>query len=145
MQRHIAIRGACTLVAALLTFTTFLVLPPPRTADARPMSEVRSDLCAIDWRRGDAAIRRLIRCAEQRWSVPGGAAKAIDVARCESGFEPDAYSSGNAGVYQHATRYWPARAQSFGFRGWSVYNGRANVIVTMRMVHRLGWDAWSCA
>ena len=95
MQRLIAIRGVRTFISALLTFITILALPTPRTADARTRSDVRTGFCAIDWRRGDAAVRRLIRCAEQRWSVPGGTAKAIDVARCESGFEPDAYSSGN--------------------------------------------------
>jgi len=145
MARLTAIRSARLLIAALLTCTTILLLPTARTADARPRSEISSRFCAIDWRRGDPAVRRLIRCAEERWSVPGGAAKAVQVATCESGLEPDAYASGNAGVYQHATRYWPGRAQTWGFRGWSVYNGRANVIVTLRMVHRVGWDAWSCA
>ena len=145
MARLITKLGARMLAAALLTCTTILLLPPTFAVHAQPRSEISPGFCDVDWRGGDNHIKRLIRCAEQRWDVPGGAAKAIDVARCESGFEPDAYSSGNAGVYQHATRYWPGRAQSWGFRGWSVFNGRANVIVTMRMVHRFGWDAWSCA
>jgi hypothetical protein len=145
MIRPTATRGARLLIAALLTFTMTLLLPAATTAHAARRSEIRSSFCDVDWRAGDAQVRRLIRCAAGRWSVPGGAAKAVDVARCESGFEPDAYSTGNAGVYQHSTRYWPDRAQNWGFRGWSVYNGRANVIVTIRMVHRFGWDAWSCA
>jgi hypothetical protein len=28
---------------------------------------------------------------------------------------------------------------------WRFYNGRANVIVSIRMAHRNGWGAWSCA
>ncbi len=145
MRRSTTKRGARMLTAALLTLTTILLLPPIDSAHAQRRSEVPHTFCPIDWRAGDAQVRRLIRCAEERWSVPGGAAKALDVARCEAGFEPDAYSSGNAGVYQHATRYWPGRARTWGFDGWSVYNGRTNVIVTLRMVHRAGWDGWYCA
>jgi hypothetical protein len=146
MPRSIQTRSARLIVAALLTLTTTLLLVPQHRAEARPRSRISPRFCAIDWRDGDAAVRRLIRCAERRWSVPGGASKAVAVARCESGLEPDAHSSGNAGVYQHATRYWPGRAAAWGFRGWSVYNGRANVIVTLRMVHRAGWNPWSgCA
>ncbi len=146
MPRLNATRSARLTIAALLTFTTILLLAPAHRADARPRSQIRPSFCSIDWRDGDAAVRRLIRCAEQRWSVPGGARKAIAVARCESGFEPDAYSSGNAGIYQHATRYWPGRARRWGFRGWSAYNGRANIMVTLRMVQRTGWSPWAgCA
>jgi hypothetical protein len=40
-------------------------------------------------------------------------------------------------------QYWPARAASYGFANWSAFNGRANVIVTMRMVHAMGnWSHW---
>ena len=69
----------------------------------------------------------------------------MSVARCESGFRPRAYSGGNAGVFQQRVVYWRGRARRFGFRGWSVYNGRANVIVSIRMAHTTGWGDWSCA
>lgn len=129
---------------AALALTTILALPAP-PAQAAKESSVAAWVCDIDWRDGKREVKHLIRCAARRWDVPGGPEKALDVARCESGFNPKAYSSGNAGVYQHAVKYWPDRAEAYGFPDWSVYNGRANVIVSIRMAHRHGWDAWSCA
>jgi hypothetical protein len=84
----------------------------------------------------------------------GGVDKALDVARCESGLNPDAYGSGNAGLFQHKVRYWPGRYHHFIERNrlrrtWglseSVYSGRTNAIVTALMVRRAGWGPWSCA
>ena len=46
------------------------------------------------------------------------------------------------GIYQHLCRYWPSRADAYGFDDWSAYNARANVMVTMRMVKHYGWGAW---
>jgi len=122
----------------------------------------RSGPCAVHWRRawveeGDVRpIRRLIRCAARRWPVPGGPEAALEVARCESGFRPDAYADGDAGayagVYQHRLAYWPARARSLLRPAWfggravpSAYNARANVVVAVRMAHASGWGAWACA
>lgn len=129
------------LVAALAT-TTLLAAPADAVTRRDP---VKDWVCDIDWRQGDRQVRRLIRCAAERWRVPGGPSKAIAVARCESGFDPRAHANGNAGVFQHRTTYWPGRARTWGFPGASVYNGRANVIVSVRMAARFGWDAWSCA
>ena len=94
--------------------------------------------------RGTFHVKKLIRCAEARWSVPGGASKALAIANRESNFRPRAYNcySGAAGIFQHLRRYWPGRARTYGFRGWSAFNARANIMVTMRMVHRGGWGPW---
>ena len=140
-RRLVAWRSLCgaTLAVALL-----LAAPAaPGTATA-PRSTVAWSLCRIDWRDGTSEVKRLIRCATRKWRVPGGAPKALVVARCESGFDPNAYGSGNAGVFQQAVPYWSGRAKEYGFPGWSVYNGRANVIVSIRMAHRSGWGAWTC-
>jgi len=61
------------------------------------------------------------------------------------GVQPQCLLLRNAGVHQHALKYWADRAETYGFPDWSVYNGRANVIVSIRMAHRHGWGAWSCA
>jgi hypothetical protein len=107
---------------------------------------VSQRICDYDWRRSTYQLKRMIRCAARRWRVGGGPDKAVSVARCESRFDPDAYNPGGyAGVYQQATRYWRTRAATYGFRDYSVYNGRANVVVSVRMAHREGWGAWSCA
>ena len=118
----------------------------PLTTDGTASRRVDRRICDFDWQRSTYQVKRLIRCAARRWNVTGGPDKAIRVARCESRFDPDAYNSGGyAGVYQQATRYWPSRATTYGFRDYSVYNGRANVVVSVRMAHRTGWGAWSCA
>jgi hypothetical protein len=38
--------------------------------------------------------------------------------------------------------YWPGRAAAYGFPGWSAFNARANIIVTMEMAQRDGWGPW---
>lgn len=98
----------------------------------------------------DREVRRTIRCAVRRWPVDGGAAKAIAVARCESGFETHAYNPGGyAGVFQQAVRYWDGRQHLYDVDRWelrpSVFNGRTNVTVSVRMAHRGGWGPWGCA
>ena len=138
-------------LAAALILTALLAVSPLRssagasTTDTSRARVLRRSVCDYDWKRSTYQLKRLIRCAARRWNVNGGPDKAVRVARCESRLDPDAYnSSGYAGVYQQATRYWPTRARSYGFRDYSVYNGRANVIVSVRMAHRGGWSPWSC-
>ncbi|HZP91125.1 MAG TPA: hypothetical protein VFC04_09050 [Actinomycetota bacterium] len=148
-------------VITALALTMLLAFPGGIARAARPAdvlgggrARVRSSsartvprwVCDYPWRRGKRQIKRLIGCAAHRWKVRGGAAKAIDVASCESGLNPKAYNPGGyAGVFQQSTRYWPERATSYGLPKRSVFNGRANVIVSIRMAHDDGWGAWGCA
>lgn len=136
----IARRSVCCAALA----AAILLSAPAAQAQTARRSTVAWSLCRIDWRDGTLEVKRLIRCATRKWRVPGGATKALAVARCESGFDPSAYGSGNAGVFQQAVPYWPGRAKEYGFPDWSVYNGRANIIVSIRMAHRDGWGAWTC-
>lgn len=132
------ILAAALAMPALLALVTPTALAADRTVSRR--------VCHYDWRESRREVKRLIRCAARRWNSPGGAAKALDVARCESGFRTDAYNPGGyAGVFQHAVRYWPDRADRWGFPDRSVYNGRANVIVSIRMARSAGgWAIWGC-
>jgi hypothetical protein len=129
------------LVAALTISIAFAFPQAPASAGNR----VQTSVCDYRWRDSTFQLKQLIRCAARRWAVPGGPDKAVDVARCESHLDAGAYGSGNAGVFQQAVVYWPARAQRFGFSGASVFNGRANAMVSIRMAHAGGWSAWSCA
>ncbi len=129
------------LVAALAA-STLLALP---AAQAQAHDRVKDWVCDYRWRDSTYQLKRLIRCAARRWAVPGGPAKALAVARCESHLDPGAYGNGNAGVFQQRVVYWPGRARTWGFPGVSAFNGRANVIVSVRMAHASGWGAWSCA
>jgi hypothetical protein len=79
---------------------------------------------------------------------PRNAGQAISVARCESNLNPRAYNSGGyAGLFQQSTMYWPGRAEQWGQHDRSVFNGRANIIVSVRMAHAAGsWSPWvGCA
>jgi hypothetical protein len=135
------------LPVALLLSVLLLVLPAA-SATAGPQearyTQVSPKVCPVDWRIGTWHVRKLIRCAAFRYHVPGGATKALAIANRESHFDPGAYNaySGAAGIYQHLSRYWPGRAYTFGFKGYSAFNARANIIVTMRMVTRYGWSPW---
>lgn len=138
LRRHAV---AALLIAAILT-----VVPAPISRAAIPGGrlQVSGKICNIDWQKGTWQVKQLIRCAADYWNVPGGVDTALAIADRESRFRPRAYNpSGAAGIYQHMLHYWPGRARSYGFPGWSAYNARANIIVTMRMVKQAGWGPWS--
>jgi hypothetical protein len=133
-------------VGAALIATAVALAAPATTAGA--VEEVPRRICAYDWREGTWHLKQLIKCAARRWDSPGAPDKAIAVARCESNLQPKAYNpNGYAGLYQQATAYWPDRADRWGQPDRSVFSGRANIIVSIRMAASLGsWSAWGgCA
>ncbi|HZD80542.1 MAG TPA: hypothetical protein VE646_10960 [Actinomycetota bacterium] len=133
------------VLLAVLTSVALLAMPAT-PVQARERSQVPRWRCRIDWQHGPWHVKKLIRCAARHWRVPGGPDKAVSVARCESRLDPSAYNAGGfAGVFQQSTRYWRGRARTYGFPAHSVFNGRANVIVSVRMAHRYGWGPWGCA
>lgn len=133
-------------VALLLTALLLIVPAVSATAASRDArySWVPPKVCPVDWREGPWHVKKLIRCAAEHWHTPGGAAMALYIADRESHFNPRAHNSysGAMGIYQHLSRYWDGRAFAYGFKGYSAYNARANIIVTMRMVKRYGWSPW---
>lgn len=141
------IRMRRTFTAALV-LTALLTLIPANHAGARTTNEqatytsVPHKICPIDWRRGRWFVKQLIRCASAHFDV--GVRRSLRVANRESDFRPSAFNASSCakGIYQHLCRYWPARAYDYGFKGWSAYNARANIIVTMKMVRRAGWSPW---
>jgi hypothetical protein len=140
MVRHRHIRRA--LLAA---FTITALLLPSTAGTASAADAVPRRVCDFDWRRGTWHVKQLIRCAAARWDSPGSPAVAVEVARCESELRPRAYNpNGYAGLYQQATSHWPGRAEQWGQEGRSVFNGRANIIVSVRMAAAAGsWSAWA--
>lgn len=143
MVRRSALRRA--LVAAL---TAVSIAAPAQMAAAVEADPVPLRVCRYDWEQGTWHIKQLIKCAARRWNSPGTPRKAIAVARCESSLRPNAWNpSGYAGLFQQAVRYWPRRADRWGVPDRSVYNGRANIIVSVRMAASIGsWSAWAgCA
>jgi hypothetical protein len=128
----------------LLALSLFLA---PTTADWR-WDECRFNDGSSTWTSRE--VRQEIRCATQKWPVPGGATRAIAIALCESGTDlQDAGGDGYAGPFQQSERYWPDRRRHYKPAGWELARNpahpRANVIVSIRQAHGSGWGAWSCA
>ncbi len=142
-----AIRPRRAFVATLI-LTAILTVFPIANATAAPIEGSRTTttrsttICPIDWRTGTMHVKDLIRCAAKHFGVNPD--KALYVARRESRFDPTAYNGSSCakGIYQHLCKYWPGRASTYGFDDWSAYNGRANIMVTMRMVRKHGWAPW---
>jgi hypothetical protein len=140
------IRKGRALVAASILTAVIMSFPTATTSEAMIQREeiraVSSRICPIDWRQSTWHVKQLIRCAASYHGV--GREKALYIAWRESRYRPSAYNAGGdaAGIYQHLMKYWPNRAEDFGFPNWSAFNARANIFVTMRMVRRYGWSPW---
>ncbi len=141
-----AIRLRRAFVATLI-LTAIITTFPGAPASAMRTQDDKAHIspvpvCPIPWQRGPRYVQRLIGCAARFYGV--GAGTALAVAYRESKFHPHAYNARTCaqGVFQHLCRYWPTRADDYGFAGWSAFNARANIFVTMRMVRQYGWWPW---
>jgi hypothetical protein len=140
------IRKCRTLVAASLLTAVIMSFPTATTSGAMPQRDaqrvVSTRICPIDWRQSTWHVKKLIRCAASHHGVSERI--ALYIAWRESRYRPSAYNAAGqaAGIYQHLLKYWPDRATDHGFRNWSAFNARANIMVTMRMVRHYGWDPW---
>jgi hypothetical protein len=147
--------GATALVAGTIALAVVLASPAlasttgPRAQPTRvagPCALAREDGETIQ----DFSIR-LITCAADRWPVPGGADKAICIARRESGLVPTASSPTGeyVGLFQHSAAAWPDRYAEWTRPVWQLkenpFNGRTASVVTLRMVNADGWGPWSGA
>ena len=83
---------------------------------------------------------------EARWAGTGHEARAVRIARCESGLNPRAKnpspSSSASGVFQIIRGTWRANASP----GMDVFNAQDNIEVAYRIWLRSGrsWRQWSC-
>jgi hypothetical protein len=138
------IRKSRAIVAASL-LTAVIMSFPTATAQAMVQRDttVSTRICPIDWRQSTWHVKQLIKCAAAHHGI--SREKALYIAWRESRYRPSAYNAGGnaAGIYQHLLKYWPGRAEDFGFKDWSAFNARANIFVAMRMVRRYGWSPWA--
>jgi len=141
------VRGPAHLLALVLAITTIA----PLGVASGTEGEERPGPCPIARAEGQRVqdwVRDLIRCAERRWEVPGGAERAICIAEAESGLDPKTVSGHGAyvGLYQHSAAAWPERYREWTRPVWQLderpLNARTNVIVTIRMVNAEGWGPW---
>jgi hypothetical protein len=129
------------------------------TASGTQTQQIRERTCRYQWVDPGTWTareeRRTLACVVDRFGpVDGGISKVEQVGSCESGWNRLAVGgAGGAylGLFQHGATYWPSRvawAMPDGWRvgPWSSWkNSRAQLVVTVRMVHASGWGAWSCA
>ena len=147
--------GRRRLAAVVVAASSALLVAPAAHAEVSTSHAVHrtgAGPCALP-RPAEESIqdysKDLIRCAAAQWPVPGGAARAICVARRESGLVPTTSSPGGAyvGLFQHLASAWQERYQEWADPGWGLkddpLNGRTNTIVTIRMVNADGWAPWS--
>lgn len=125
-------RAALVLIAVLL-------LPLPALASGHVARDCPQAATNAD------GVRALIRCAAPKLGV--STSKALYIAWRESRYNPhaDNPSSSAAGVFQVVSGTWAYFVSHYrwGNRvGTSVYDGRANVILSLRYVHRRGWSPW---
>ncbi len=70
---------------------------------------------------------------------------ALNIIKCESGGDPNAYNpSGASGLFQHMKQYWAARATAAGFPGASVFDPEANIAASAYLLYKSGKGQWSC-
>ena len=137
-------------VAARVVITTVIAgtlgaFAPALPVQAHPDVIGDKHVCHAHWGKSKAQVKKQIKCLARKWHV--SVKKALRVADCESDFRPGLRWRGYLGTYQHASRYWRARARTYLPRhpNASALDNRWNVMVTMKMVHFGSWRPWSCA
>lgn len=138
-------------VAGVVVATALMIAGSPALSGIALASHDRPGPCALTLEQGEsvrANARQLIRCAVRRWSVPGGQAVALCIAKRESGLIPWAESGDglNKGLFQQHVNYWNANYDNYTAASWklkhNILNGRTNAIVSIRMAHDIGWGPW---
>jgi resuscitation-promoting factor RpfB len=91
---------------------------------------------------GPAEILNKINAASARLGIDAN--RVATIAKCESGFNPNADSGYYKGIFQHDPNYWPARASRYGFAGASIFDVDAQIGVSTQMMAGGGWSHWGC-
>lgn len=114
---------------------------------ASPASAARAARVCTQEAQGPASVKSLIQCMAPRLDL--STSHALYIAWRESHYQPWARnpSSGSCGVFQHMPRYWPGRVGHWYYgprvaERMSCYNGRTNVLVSLRMMRDGGYGPW---
>jgi hypothetical protein len=132
--------------AALVTSLTLGALLIPTEAEAIPLRQACRFGHHLHWT--ETEVKQTIRCAVERWPVPGGVSYALAIADRESSFYQRAENpSGARGIYQFMPRTWDVLRRRFpGVARVTADNpfyARANVLLAIRTAHAFGWGPWS--
>ena len=147
-------------IAGLVIIAT-LSLGAPMQANAAPTERGRAWVCnswhayvrpSMDPEKVHRRVLWLIRCATNRWDVPGGYEQAVAIATRESGSHTWPWAlnpSGSAGVLQIIPSTYQAWWAAFHRRvvmhrlADNVFNSRTNVLLGVWAANAYGWGAWS--
>lgn len=93
---------------------------------------------------GSGAIQDIIIAAAGRWGAD--AQQLLRVAKCESGFNPNAYnaSSGASGLFQFLPSTWAANSVRAGYGGASSFDPVANANTAAMMFRNGQAGQWVC-
>jgi soluble lytic murein transglycosylase-like protein len=121
-----------------LVFLAFLFLPQTAQASAPAWACPQRAT-------GPTSVKALIRCVAPRVGV--STSMALFIANRESGYRPWARNphSSASGVYQVVSGTWRGFVSRYRWGnkiGTSVFDGRANVILSLRAARRGGWGPW---
>lgn len=100
--------------------------------------------CPQNWRTVYGA-KRLIVCEAGLYGV--SASTATYIAHRESRYHWWASNSCCHGLFQQHERYWRGRFNAYAPHRfhYSIFGGRTNAVVSIRMAADIGWGAWSTA
>jgi hypothetical protein len=94
-------------------------------------------------------IEQIVRQAARKYGLDED--NFVRIAMCESTMNPNSVNynyneNGNpAGLFQHITGYWSARAAKYGYAGASVFDATANANVTAGMWRDGLQYLWECS
>jgi len=96
-------------------------------------------------------VKLAVRGVARYFDPSGGVAKSVDVARCESRFNPRDTLGKYHGVFalshEEFADSWAKWRQVW--RRWglvrSVWNPRSNIAVALHRARTYGWGGWSCS
>lgn len=145
-------------MSRLVAVATVAAVLAPTAAHAEPTFNERMDTARFKtflWPDDEWGLREnqlAIRSAAHLFGIDQQ--RMLCIAERESGFNEHAYnsSSGAAGIFQHLQTYWRGRVVAYRARsrpalairpGASVFNPRANILVSARMMAAGGWSNWT--
>lgn len=120
-----------------------VVLTAP-TAEVRRVGTYVAPVAAPAYSGGGGDIPSIIVAAANRWGA--SADQLLRVARCESGYNPNAYnaSSGASGLFQFLASTWAANSVRAGYGGYSVFDPVANANTAAMMFANGQAGQWVC-
>lgn len=131
MKLFLWVVGALLLSMPIMAWSR-MIMPPLSDNIAAPI--IKQEEKPIVPKTVPSSVPELIRHYSKQYWVSEKLAMAI--ATCESWLNPNAKNKNSTAswIFQHLSRYFPARAKKYWFPGASVFNAEANVAVSIQML-----------